>query len=231
MWTTRLRESSVRLAIYGTGGTGREVHEIVERLQAEASEPRWESVMFIDDFTQETELYGSPIVSFETLAKHYRPSEVECIVAVGEPSARELLYQRVTEAGYGLATIVHPTADVSPHATLGAGVFVKMFSVVSSEAVLGDNVFVQAHCIVGHDVHVGAHTQISAFSHIAGGAQLGERCYLGVGSRVREECVMGDDVVLSMGAVVIEKKVPSRVLAMGNPAKYVRRKAGSKVFA
>ena len=40
----------------------------------------------------------------------------------------------------------------------------------------------------------------------------------------------GQAFVLAMGAVVMEKRVPSRVLAMGNPAKYVRRKAGSKVF-
>ena len=106
-----------------------------------------------------------------------------------------------------------------------------MQSIVSAEAVLEDNVFVQADAIVGHDVHVGRHTQISAYSHIAGNAELGERCYLGVRASVREECRMGDDVVLAMGAVVMEKRVPSRVLAMGNPAKYVRRKAGSKVFS
>ena len=104
----------------------------------------------------------------------------------------------------------------------GETALVKFFDVDTRE---------QADAIVGHDVHVGRHTQISAYSHIAGYAELGERCYLGVRASVREECRMGDDVVLAMGAVVMEKRVPSRVLAMGNPAKYVRRKAGSKVFS
>lgn len=221
----------MKLAIYGTGGTGREVFEIVEGMRAQGMGEPWDELLFVDDFTTETELYGAKVMPFAELAERYATSEVKFLVAVGEPTARELLYNRVTEAGFALATIVHPSADVSPHAQLGAGVFVKMFSVISSEAVLADNVFVQAHCIVGHDVHVGAHTQISAFSHMAGGAHLGARCYLGVGARVREECQMGDDVVLSMGAVVLEKKVPSRVMAMGNPAKYVRRKVGSKVFS
>lgn len=219
----------MRLAIYGTGGTGREVHEIVSSM--DPLHERWEELVFVDDVTEERELYGSRIMSFEALSRSLDASEVEFVVAVGEPSSRELLYDRVVSRGYSLATVIHPSAFVAPSARLGHGVFVKMQSIVSSDAVLEDNVFVQADVIVGHDVRVGAHTQISAFSHIAGNASLGERCYLGVRSSVREECVMGDDVVVAMGGVVMEKRVPSRVLAVGNPAKYVRRKAGSKVFS
>lgn len=217
------------LAIYGTGGSGREVHEIASSM--DPAHERWERLVFVDDVTDARELYGSEVMPFEELASRLAPGEVEFVVAVGEPSSRELLFDRVDARGYGFATIVHPSAFVSPSARLGRGVFVKMQSIVSAEAVLEDNVFVQADAIVGHDAHVGRHTQISAFSHIAGHAILGERCYLGVRASVREECQMGDDVVLAMGAVVMEKRVPSRVLAMGNPAKYVRRKAGSKVFS
>lgn len=219
----------MRLAIYGTGGTGREVHEIASSI--DPLHERWEELVFVDDVTDERELYGSRIMSFDALSRGMDASEVEFIIAVGEPSSRELLYDRVVSQGYLLATIVHPSAFVAPSACLGHGVFVKMQSIVSSDAVLEDNVFVQADVIVGHDVHIGAHTQVSAFSHIAGNASLGERCYLGVRSSVREECAMGDDVVVAMGGVVMEKRVPSRVLAVGNPAKYVRRKAGSKVFS
>ena len=217
------------LAIYGTGGTGREVHEIASSMNGDGS--RWGEIVFIDDVTEERSLYGSKIMAFTAAAERFRPGEAEFVVAVGEPASRELLYERVAERGFTFATIVHPSAFVAPSARLGAGVFVKMQSIVSSDAVLEDNVFIQADCIVGHDVHVGAHSQISAFTHIAGNAHIGERCYLGVRASVREECAMGDDVVVAMGAVVMEKRVPSRVLAVGNPAKYVRRKAGSKVFS
>lgn len=217
------------LAIYGTGGSGREVYEIASAIDPEHE--RWERIVFVDDVTDARELYGSEIMTFEELASRFSPEEAEFLVAVGEPSSRELLFNRASERGYGFATIVHPSAFVSPSARLGRGVFVKMQSIISTEAVLEDNVFVQSNALIGHDVRVGRHTQVSAYTHIAGHATLGERCYLGVRASVREECLMGDDVVLAMGAVVMEKRVPSRVLAMGNPAKYVRRKAGSKVFS
>lgn len=216
------------LAIYGTGGSGREVHEIASSL---GSGRRWDEIVFVDDVTDRRELYGSAVMPFEELARRCSPGEAEFVVAVGEPASRELLFDRVEGRGFGFATIVHPSAFVSPSARLGRGVFVKMQSIVSAEAVLEDNVFVQANVIVGHDVRVGRHTQVSAFTHLAGHAEVGQRCYLGVRASVREECRMGDDVVLAMGAVVMEKRVPSRVLAMGNPAKYVRRKAGSRVFS
>lgn len=216
------------LAIYGTGGSGREVHEIASSL---GSGRRWDEIVFVDDVTDRRELYGSAVMPFEELARRCSPGEAEFVVAVGEPASRELLFDRVEGRGFGFATIVHPSAFVSPSARLGRGVFVKMQSIVSAEAVLEDNVFVQANVIVGHDVRVGRHTQVSAFTHLAGHAEVGQRCYLGVRASVREECRMGGDVVLAMGAVVMEKRVPSRVLAMGNPAKYVRRKAGSRVFS
>ena len=217
------------LAVYGTGGSGREVHEIASAM--DPAHERWERIVFVDDVTDARELYGSEVMPFEDLASRLSPQEVEFVIAVGEPSSRELLFDRVDERGYGFATIVHPSAFVSPSARLGRGVFVKMQSIVSTEAVLEDNVFVQSDAIIGHDVRVGRHTQVSAYTHVAGHALVGERCYLGVRASVREECQMGDDVVLAMGAVVMEKRVPSRVLAVGNPARYVRRKAGSKVFS
>lgn len=217
------------LAIYGTGGSGREVFELSSSLNAMSN--RWEKLLFLDDFTEDTELYGAPILSFERMRSLYIPGQIEVIIAVGEPGSRELLYSKVVNDGYDLATIIHPDAFVSPSAKLGSGVFVKMQSIISADAIVEDNVFIQANVIVGHDVRVGKHTQISAYSHIAGHASLGERNYLGVRASIREECSVGDDVVIAMGAVVMEKKVPSKVLAVGNPAKYVRRKSGSRVFS
>lgn len=217
------------LAIYGTGGTGREVFELISESVELSS--RWESIIFVDDFNCDRELYGAPVLSFSELADRFDTASVEFVIAVGEPTARESLFAKVDSSGFGFATVVHPNSFVAPSASLGRGVVVKMQSIVSSEAVVDDNVFLQANVIVGHDVHIGAHSQISAFSHIAGGAHLGARCYLGVRASVREECEMGDDALLAMGAVVMEKRVPARVLAAGNPAKYVRRKAGSKVFS
>lgn len=132
----------MRLAIYGTGGTGREVHEIASSI--DPLHERWEELVFVDDVTDECELYGSRIMSFDALSRSMDTSEVEFIIAVGEPSSRELLYDRVVSRGYSLATVVHPSAFVAPSARLGHGVFVKMQSIVSSDAVLEDNVFVQA---------------------------------------------------------------------------------------
>lgn len=217
------------LAIYGTGGSGRESQEIANSINM--LQHRWDSILFVDDYDFDRTLHGSDVVSFDQLCSAYSNDDVEFIIAVGEPSSRQLLCEKVQAKGFELATIVHPSAFVSPSARIGRGVLIKMQTIVSSDAVVGDNSFIQANVIVGHDVRVGAHSQISAYSHIAGGAILGSRTYLGVRSSIRECCVLGDDVLVAMGAVVMEKKVPSNVLALGNPAKYVRRKPGSKVFS
>lgn len=217
------------LAIYGTGGSGREIYEIV--MSEPSLRARWQTAVFIDDISNGHSIYGADVLSFDDLSSKYSVNEAEVIIAVGEPTLRETLFKKADSAGYSFATIVHPRAFVAPSVQLGRGVFIKMQSIVSSGAVLEDNIFVQSNAIIGHDVHVHSHCQISAYAHISGAACLGERCYLGVRASIREKSKIGDDVVLAMGAVAMEKNIPSNVLVAGNPAKYVRRKAGSKVFS
>lgn len=219
------------LGIYGTHGAGREIHELAHDILATSASTPWDDVVFIDDFTEETILYDSEICSFTTFCERFGTDEAELVIAVGEPSIREELYERVVAAGFPLATLIHPLASISPHASIGEGVCIRIGSIVCADAIVDDNVCINSLAIVGHDAHVGRHTQISAYAHISGNVAVGERCYLGVMSSIRDECQLGSDVVLGMGAMVMEQEIPSNVMAVGNPAKYVRRKAGSKVFS
>lgn len=121
---------------------------------------------------------------------------------------------------YGMAfhTLVHPTAYVSPQATLGEGVFVGANSVIGPGAVLDSHVFVNRGVTIGHDTHVGAFSRVQPGSNIGGLTRIGYGATVGIGATLLERLVIGDHAFIGAGAVVIAD-MPANVLVTGIPAK------------
>lgn len=79
---------------------------------------------------------------------------------------------------------IHPSAVVSPLATLGEGVFVGPLAVIGEGAVIGARSVIDSGCLIGRDV------------------RIGEDCHLYPGAIIRERCVLGNRVILQPGAVI-----------------------------
>lgn len=215
------------LAIYGAGGSGREVYEIA-RL-AGAQNGRWAGFVFIDDSLGGGEVMGLPVHGFEALCARYAPGQLEVTISLGEPAHRQALYNRVKGAGFAMANVIHPGAFLSPTATAGEGLTLKTGSVVSTGCVLGHNVTLQHHVVIGHDARLGDNCQVSSFSDIAGECTVGSQVFFGLNAMVKEKTTIGDWAVVAMGACVFTD-VPEAGVVMGNPAKLIKKNSGHRVF-
>ncbi|MYM68813.1 hypothetical protein GTP45_18515 [Pseudoduganella sp. FT55W] len=124
--------------------------------------------------------------------------------------------------GVGFATLVHPTAYVSPLAMLGAGCFVGANSVIAPGAQLAEQVFVNRAATVGHDTQVGAYSRIQPGSSVGGLSVLGRGVTVGIGATVIERLRIGDGAFVGAGAVVLED-VAAYTLVAGVPAKFKKQ--------
>ncbi len=79
---------------------------------------------------------------------------------------------------------IHPSAVVSPLATLGEGVFVGPLAVIGEGAVIGARSVIDSGCLIGREV------------------RIGEDCHLYSGVIIRERCILGNRVILQPGAVI-----------------------------
>ena len=70
---------------------------------------------------------------------------------------------------------VHPSAVVSPDATLGTGVAIGPLAVIEAGAVIGDHARIGAHCVVERGAVVGAHTRLAARVVLGYGCRIGAR--------------------------------------------------------
>lgn len=213
------------LGIYGSGGLGREIYEIAYRRNTVSS--LWSQIVFIDDFSDEGDYFGTKRIRFDSLLKI--KSEFECVIAVGEPAAREKLFRKLSESNIKLTCLIDPTAIISPSAEIHNGAIICENSIIHAAVTIGCNSLIQPFCCIGHDIKVGSHTVLSAYCAPGGGTIFGDRTFVGMHSAIKESVCIGDDAVVGMGSVVF-KDIPAGATVVGNPARITRGNDNHKIF-
>jgi len=127
----------------------------------------------------------------------------------------QLLEQRF---GLEFCTLVHPTAYVSPLATLGPGVFVGANSAIGPGAKLAAHVFVNRGVTIGHDTRIAAFARVQPGANVGGLGEIGAGATIGIGATVIERVVIGAACAGGGRARQIQEE-PGALTARGTPAR------------
>lgn len=122
-----------RLVILGSGGYGRTVADVAEQLGY--------STIVLDDTNP-----AHPLSSFQS----YINSSTTFIPAFGNNAFRMEWVNRIEESGGRLATLIHPTAYVSPTATIHSGTVILPHAIINTDAVVGKGCIINLGTIVDH---------------------------------------------------------------------------------
>lgn len=136
-----------RLIILGAGGYGRTVADVAHQLGY--------STIVLDDADP-----TYPLSSFQS----YINSSTSFIPAFGNNTFRMEWINRVEESGGQLATLIHPTAYVSPTAAIKPG------TVILPHAIVNTDVVVEKGCIINLGAMVDHGCILEEGVHIAPGA-------------------------------------------------------------
>jgi len=139
-------------------------------------------------------------------------------VALGGNAARERIGAGLRAAGFRLATLTHPSAEVMPSARVGEGVVVMARVVVSAEARVDDLAILNTGAVVEHDNRIGAAAHVAPLAALAGNVRVGARALIGVGAAVRPGISVGEDAVVGAGSAVVAD-VPAGATVGGVPAR------------
>ena len=179
------------LLIVGAGGHGRAVAEAV------LMGSDWSLAGVVDDgWPGLREVWGHPVIGSTDALASCRERAHCAIVAIGNNAVREALHRRLLEAGFELATVIHPKALVSPRAKLGAGCAVMAGAIVGTEAVLGEGAIVNCGAIVDH------HCRVEDFGHLGTGACMAGGAVLGRGAWMQAGAALGYGVQVAAGDVL-----------------------------
>lgn len=206
------------LVVVGAAGTGRAIADA-------ASLAGREVLGFLDDdpALRDTTVLGLPVLG--PMGSWVDHAGAEFVDGLGSPHSfrrREQLYAGIGIPRERFATLVHPHATVSVHASVGRGCVVLARAVVAPLARLDERVTVLEGAIVNHDTVVGAWSILAAGANLAGDVTVGRASYIGASAVVRNGVTVGSGSLVGMGAVVV-RPVGDGETVVGVPAAAMRR--------
>ena len=211
------------LLIYGCGGLGLEILSYIKAVHAGKTADKPIVSGFIDDNVASARLDDARAVwqnDYQVYAGvDDAPAGLGVVIAIGDPSVRAKVYAKSVAAGLVPQTIVHPTAIVSPSASVEQGCVIAPFSFIGPFAKVGHNCIVNNYASIGHDATLGDSSVLSPYSTLNGSAVCGERSFLGTASVILVGKALGASSKLSAGSV-LTSDTDDGALAVGNPAKW-----------
>lgn len=202
----------MRIAIIGAGGHGKVV------LDAVLSAGGHLVAGVVDD---NTELTGARLFDFSIVGSVEDLNDVEgYIVAIGNNRIRKEKYDYYLQAGYKPVTVIHPTAIISPRASVGRGIAILANVVVNPDAVVGDNTVLYTSCTIDHECDISQHSYVSPGCNICGRVNIKTGAMIGAGAVVLPGLSIGEWATVGAGAVVTAN-VPDNVTVVGVPARVI----------
>lgn len=211
------------LCIYGCGGIGREVADLAKKMD------KWEKIIFVDDDIKSRVVDEVSVFTLEETLSQFDKLKIEFIVSLGEPTTRQLLYEKLEDNNIEYISFINQNFNLSRLSSIDNGTIVHIGCTITVNVHIGKGCLINKHSVIGHDVKVGDYTVISPNVSIGGNVNIGSNCYLGSGAIIRNGINVGDNSIIGMGSVVLEDVEPNLVFA-GNPAKFLRVNEDRKVF-
>lgn len=123
-----------RLVILGVGGYGQTVADVSHQLSY--------TTMVLDD--------ADPDHPLSTFSSYIDDEHTSFIPAFGNNAFRMEWVNRIEESGGQLATLIHPTAYVSPTATISSGCVILPHAIINTDVVVGKGCIINLGAIVDH---------------------------------------------------------------------------------
>ena len=201
-----------RVAIFGTGGHGREVVCLLKDLG------RYDEIAGLfepDDIYKKRSLVGVDVLPQSA----FDPTTQSAVVAIGDSAIRNKVACELSP-DTEFEVLVHPTATLSKWVTLGAGTLVFAGCVFTCDIQVGVHCHFNLNATISHDAVFGDFCTVSPGVNVSGNCTFGNRVTLGANAATRQQIRVCDDVHVGAGGVVVKDIDRSGVYA-GVPAKRI----------
>lgn len=191
--------------LYGASGHAKVIIDILE-----ASGEKIDGL--VDDNLEVEQLQGYPVL-------HGSKGMSPFIVSIGVNAVRKKVAEKLKGVEFGKA--IHPSAIVSPSASIREGTVVMQGAVIQADVRIGKHCIINTGASVDHECIISDYAHISPHSTLCGNVQIGEGSWIGAGTTVIPDVKIGRWSVVGAGSVVT-KDIPDGVLAVGNRCEIIK---------
>lgn len=208
-----------KIAIFGAGGFGREVHWLIEEINAK--NPVWEFIGFFDDGIGQAKNIPERYKLGTSSDLNDTQESISVVFALGDPRIKRKVINQITNARITYPVLIHPTVLTGNNVSIGEGSIICAGCILTVDISLGRHVILNLGCTVGHDTTIGDYSSFMPSVNISGEVDAGEAVYGGTGAKIINRISIGEETIIGAGAVV-SKSLPPQCTAVGIPAKPVK---------
>ena len=204
-----------QLLIFPFNGNGLEALSCLDK--------RHELIGFVDDTKEKqgANAFGFRVFSRVVISKNANTKILAVPGSAASYKERDAIIRSLNIMPERFATVIHPSANVSPLARIGHNVLIMAGVVITANAVIGDHVCILPNTVIHHDAEIGDYTLIGSNVTVAGYTKIGRKCYIGSGSSVINNISIGAGTLVGMATNVI-RSFPADSKIIGNPAKQIK---------
>lgn len=166
-----MQQMKHNLLILGAGQYGMVAKEIAE------ATGDYSAIAFLDD---DNPIAIGKMQDYEKFRDEY----THAIVAIGNGVLRLDLLDKLERCGYHIPVLIHPTAYVSPSATIDLGSIIESMAVIHTEVVIGKGCIISAGTIVNHNSKIGSGCHLNCGTIVASNSKVQDQAKTQCGTRI-----------------------------------------------
>lgn len=142
------------------------------------------------------------------------------LLAIGDNAQRKRLVRRFGDSAGSYATVVAPSAILSPSVRLGEGTVVMEGAILQAATRVGNHVIVNTGASIDHECILEDYVHVSPCATLCGRIRVGEGTHVGAGAVVIPGIRIGRWCRIGAGAVII-RDIPDGATVVGNPGRII----------
>ncbi len=147
--------------------------------------------------------------------RHHWNGESPIVVSIGNNETRKQIAEKLN---CEFATVVHPSAVISPQVSIESGSVVMQGAIIQSGAMIGKHCIINTGASIDHECIVEDYAHISPQATLCGNVHIGEGAWIGAAAVVIPGVRIGKWSTIGAGSVVVND-IPDGAIAFGNPCR------------
>jgi len=186
------------ILIVGGGGHAKVIAELINRLGREI-------LGYVDQSESSLSEIGIQYLGNDQQGLALNTAGLAVTIGVGYlPGAvlRRNLFNTYSDAGFEIATLVHPSAIIADGVSIADGAQIMAGAIVQTGTEIGKNVIVNTGAIIDHDGDIGADCHIAPGACLCGHVSLARNVFVGSRATIIQEIDVAADTTIGAGAVI-----------------------------
>ena len=192
-----------KIIIIGAGGHAAEIRDYIEHYNnAVTTEKQLTVVGFLDDNENNYKAYDFKEPFLGTIKDHEVQKDAAYLMGIANIKYRRPIVSTLIDNGAQFATLIHPSAIISPSAEIGAGSVISHNASVGPKAHIGKFNMLNSRCTIGHDTQMGDFNFIGPQVVMSGFTKIGNDNMFGVNAATIPAIEVGNNNTIAAGMIL-----------------------------